>query len=191
MAYLFEIQGKIAVPNAETLAMQPFKTIWRRDKDRNKTKALEEFSYIEFMSSEKKTNPFRQYPEDKKSDEIIKQVITRDGWKPDELVLDGIKKIKELQEKGSTTYSFYLSAKKSIENLKTFFDEVDLTERNDKGLPIYKPSDVTRALNDVEKIIVTFKNLEKRMSDELFESSRTKGGKDISPFAKKSSLSKV
>lgn len=190
MAYLFEVQGKSAVPNTETLLVEPFKSIWKRDKDKQKSNALEELTYIEFMSSQKKTNPFRQYPDYRKSDEIIKQVITQKNWKPDKLVLEGIKKIDDFQKEASSTYSFYLSAKKTIESLKDFFDKVDLRERNDKGMPVYKPAEITRALNDVEKVTATFKNLEKKMSDELIESTKTKGGKEISPFAMKSSLDK-
>ncbi len=190
MAYLFEVQGKSAVPNTETLLVEPFKSIWKRDKDKQKSNALEELTYIEFMSSQKKTNPFRQYPDYRKSDEIIKQVITQKNWKPDKLVLEGIKKIDDFQKEASSTYSFYLSAKKTIEALKDFFDNVDLGERNDKGMPVYKPAEITRALNDVEKVTATFKNLEKKMSDELIESTKTKGGKEISPFAMKSSLDK-
>ena len=59
MAYLFKIEGKAVFPNEETLLIEPFKSIWERDTSKNKEYALEDFAYIEFITSLLKTNPYR------------------------------------------------------------------------------------------------------------------------------------
>ncbi len=188
MAYLFEVQGKSVVPNTETLLISPFKEIWKRDNSKDKSNALEELTYIEFMTSLKKTNPFRQYIDDKKHDAIVKDVITIPNWKPDELVCKGIDKIYQFQKEASTSLSLFLAAKKGIEKVSEYLSTVDLEERTKSGGLVHKASDVTRTLNDIEKTINNFKSLEKKVHEELSEETKTRGGKEISPFALKDSV---
>lgn len=189
MAVLFTIEGKVVYPHAETLLITPFKEIWARDKSKDKNNALEEFAYMEFMSSVRTTNPFRQYGEGRKEEEIIKNVITQENWKPDDLVKEGIKKIVQMQKDGSTTYNYYMSAKKAIENLQNFFQTVDVTELNPKtGALLYKPRDITSAINDVEKNLANLKAVEIKVEQELYETSKKKADKEVSFFATRESL---
>lgn len=188
MAFLFIIEGRSVFPNAETLLIPPFKDIWERDKSKNKENALEEFCYIEFISSVKKSNPYRQYEEEKKEIEIRKDVITQKDWEPDELVKQGIDKLSEFQMKASTTYTYYQAAKVAAGKMKDFFLNVDLNERNEKTFnPIYKPTDITKALNDTEKVLTNLKSLERKVEEEIYEETKTKAGKEISFFAKRES----
>ena len=189
MSYLFQVENKIVIPNTETLLISPFKEIWERDKSKNKENAIEDFTYIEFMSSMKKSNPYRQYPEERKHEVISGDVITREDWEVDNLIRDAIKKIDIFQKEASTTYSYYIAAKKATENMKEFFEEVDLNEKNFKsGNPIYKPRDITNALTDTEKVLANIKNLEKKVEEELFEETKSRANKTISPFAHTDSL---
>lgn len=190
MAYLFEITGKVVFPNEETLLIHPFKEIWERDKSKGKTVALEELAYIEFMTSMKKSNPYRQYPEERKEEVITKAVITNPNWRPDNLILEAMGKIVEFQQEASTTYSFYMAAKKAAENMREFFNDVDINERDDKDKPIWKPRDITSALNDTEKVLSNLKSLEKKVEEELYEEIKNRSDKKISPFANPESLSR-
>lgn len=189
MAYLFTVEGRAVAPNTETLLISPFKEIWERDKTVNKDIATEEFTYIEFMVSMKKSNPYRQYDESLKEQKIREDLISQEGWEPDDLIIEGIKKLKKFQEEASTTYNYYIGAKTAAEKMKNFFLEVDINERHPKtNMPIYKPGDITRALNDTEKVLNNLKSLEKKVEEELYESAKTMGNKEISPFAMKSSF---
>lgn len=185
MSILFNVEGKAVFPNPETLLLSPFKEIWERDKKKNKEFALEDLAYIEFISSMKATNPYRQYAENKKKEEVTKDIITRKNWKPDELIEKAIRKNIEFQTEASTTYSYYMAAKKVAEKMKDFFETVDINERNKAGMPVYKPADITRAINDTEKVLTNLKNLEKKVEEELYESVKTRNNKEISPFAKR------
>jgi hypothetical protein len=189
MAFLFEINEKVAFPNAETLLISPFKEIWERDKSKGKENALEEFAYIEFMTSMKKSNPYRQYPEDKKEAVIIEAVITQEDWEADELIKAAMDKIVQFQKEASTTYNFYMSAKTAAEKMQDFFNTVDINERGGKfETPIWKPKDITSALNDTEKVLSNLKALEKKVEEELFEETKNRSNKEISPFADPNSL---
>ena len=54
MSLLFTIESKIVKPYTETLLISPFREIWERDTNAGKFTAIDEFTYIEFMTSVKK-----------------------------------------------------------------------------------------------------------------------------------------
>lgn len=185
MAHLFKIEGSLVSPFEETLLIPPFKDIWDRDKSKGKEEALKEMAYIEMMTSLLATNPYKGYTEEVRKIVLIKDLFKNNGWEPDELVLQGIDKIKEFQTEASQTYAFYASAVKAKDTLQNFFNTVDLGKMNYKtGVPIYKPKELTSALLDVDKITANLDGLKKKVEEELFEAVKVKGQKEISPFAK-------
>lgn len=184
MAYLFKVEDKIVKPTDEILQVSPFKEIWERDSSPNKEVALQEFTYIEFMTSALKTNPYRGYSEDKKAEIITKDIIKVENWSPDILVLKGMEKVRQFQTEGSESYSLYLSAVVAKNKLQDFFNTFNINKVNMKtGTPIYKPRDITSALQDLDKTIVSLQSLEKKVEEDLFESAKIRGQKEISPFA--------
>lgn len=184
MAYLFKVEDKIVKPTDEVLQVPPFKDIWERDKSPNKEIALQEFTYIEFMTSALKTNPYRGYSEDRKETVVRQDVIKIPDWQPDELIFAGMQKVRQFQTEGSESYSLYLSALVAKNKLQDFFNNFNINKVNSKtGAPIYKPRDITTALQDLDKTIVSLQSLEKKVEEDLFESAKIRGQKEISPFA--------
>ena len=192
MAFLFQVNEKAVFPNTETLLIEPFKTIWERDPDPNKVTAIKEFAYIEFLTSMKATNPYRQYSADKKEPQIRAEVIKDPNWEPDELIEQGLEKIDQFQKEASTTYSYYLSAKAAAEKMEEFFLTFDLTAVNPKTFnPVYKPRDITSALNDTQRVLSNLKALEKKVEEELYEETKNRSNKQISAFADPSIMNKI
>lgn len=185
MSYLFQITGNSVVPDPAIIVIPVFAKIWDRNKD--KSKSLKELAYCEFMASAQRSNPFSGYPEDSRSDIIISSLF-EGKWKPDNDIQDAIRFIKQIQTEGSSTYSYYVAARISAEGMRDFFLTVDLSERNDKGMPVYKPKDITSALLDTEKVIQNLAGLQKKVEEELYESVKVRSGKTVSPFADPSSL---
>lgn len=184
MAYLFRVEDRVVKPNDEVLQVPPFNEIWERDKSPNKEVALQEFTYIEFMTSALKTNPYRGYSEDRKSEVIKRDVVHIENWQPDILVLKGMDKIKEFQREGSESYSLYLSAVVAKNKLQDFFNTFNMNKVNMKtGAPIYKPKDITAALQDLDKTIISLQSLERKVEEDLFETAKIKGQKEVSIFA--------
>lgn len=181
MAFLFTVENSVAIPNTETLLIPPFKEIWERDKSKDKGQAIKEFTFVELMSSKKKTNPYAGY-----SDEIrfekLKEYLFEEDWEQDNLIEEALIKIKEFQKEASPTYSYYLSVLEAAEKMKTFFKTFNINERNDKGIPIYKPGDITRALNDTDKVLQNINSMKEKVEQELFEQTKTKSNKQINPF---------
>ena len=184
MAYLFRVEDRVVKPTDEVLQVSPFNEIWERDDSPNKEVALQEFTFIEFMTSALKTNPYRGYSEDRKADVIKRDVVRIKDWTPDVLVLKGMEKVKEFQKEGSESYALYLSALVAKNKLQDFFNSFNMNKVNMKtGAPIYKPRDITAALQDLDKTIISLQSLEKKVEEDLFESAKIKGQKEVSIFA--------
>jgi len=170
----------IVTPKEHLLLIEPFTTIWNRDKGKHKEKAIADFKYIEFMVSPLSSNPYKDLEDFEKSDIIIKEVLLN-KYTPDILVKEAIDKYKEWLYNNSFSYNFYTSALKGANELMNFFRSVDLAERNRTGNPIYKPQDVTKALKDVEEIIKNLQGLEKRIFEEI-KIKQIRGNKEVNIF---------
>lgn len=183
MAFLFVVENGIAKPNTETLLVEPFKTIWDRDKSKEKDVALKELTFIEFMTSKKRSNPYAGYDDGLRYERLIETMPPK--WEMDKEVESGLIKMREFHEEASPTYQYYLSASRAAEKMRGFFNTFDINERNERnGSPIYKPSDITRALNDTDKVLQNLNSMKEKVEQELFEQTKTRGNKTINPFEK-------
>lgn len=179
---LFTIQNLKAVPYPEALLLEPFKSIWERDLDKNKEKALKDFTYMEFMSSQRSSNPFKDIPENARHKMIIDRAFKGKDYKPDELVKQGIKDLKHYQEKMSVAYRLLLSARKGVEELESFFYNLDLKERTKQGAPVYKPIDIDKAIDVVGSAIKKLKEYEKTLFEDTKDGIRIMAGKELNYF---------
>jgi len=183
MAFLFIVENGVAKPTTEALLISPFKEIWERDTSEYKTEAIRDFSFIEFMTSKKDTNPYAGYDDNVRYD-TLKGIYYPDS-EPDNLVEQGLAKMVQFQTEASATYSYYTAVMEGAQKMKQFFRTFDMTERNEKtGLPIYKPGEITRAMSDTDKILQNMNSMKKRVEQELFESEKTRGNKNINYFEK-------
>lgn len=190
MSLLFTVESKVVSPTTESLLMFPFREIWERDDSEDKRHAIEDLSYIEFMGSVQKSNPYSGYPENQRPEKIIKDIITRAEWdQEDSLLLAGIEKLKQFQAEASVTYNYYMAAKSAAEKMQHFFINFSMTDVNLRtGAPIFKPKDITSALNDTSRVLENLNTLREKVDNEIFEEIKKKGQKIVSPFADPSSL---
>lgn len=184
-AYLFVVEGKVVKPNTETLLISPYREIWERDESTGKFRAIQELSYIEFIVSQKKSNPYSGYAPSVRSTKIIRDLfLDDDGWEPDELVDLGIEKLKEFQAKASPTYRYWESVYMAVEKMNIFFRTFNIKERNEKtGNPIYKPRDITSAVKETDDMLAKMNKLKEKVENDLFDVVINRGGREDSPFA--------
>jgi hypothetical protein len=188
MAYLFEVSGKTVIPTTEALLIEPYKIIWDRDTSPGKEQAIEDFTFIEFITSQLKSNPYKGYSKEKKEQVIVTECCkSRDNYKPmtDPLIVAGIKRIEKFQEEASPTYSLYKDALEGKNKVQQFLKTVDLTKRTNQGAAVYKPKDVTNALLDIDRVSASLTKLKEKVEQELFDEIKTRAAKSISPFAMK------
>lgn len=183
MAYLFEIENNIAKPTTEALLIEPYKSIWERDTNRDKSRAIKEFTYIEFMVSKKKTNPYAGYDENRRKEELKKVLNLPEDWEEDIHIRNSMKKLDDFQTEASPSYTFLLAAETAANKLKDFFNSFDMNERNPRtGVPIFSPKSISSSINDAEQNIRTLHNIREKVEQELFEATKTRNNRDINPF---------
>lgn len=181
---IFIIENNVAKPTPQILLIPPFKEIWERDSSRNKERALMDFTFIEFMCSPRKSNPFSGYTEDERGFKIVEHVFKgTPGYFPDELVKEGMLKYMEWLTEASPTYKHLRANKIAAEKTQAFFSQFSYEDKNPKtGLPVWKPKDITSAIKDAEDNIKTLDNLQKKVEQELFDSVKTRGMREINHF---------
>lgn len=189
MAYLFKVENQRVTPVTETLLISPFKEIWERDTDPRKSLAILEFTYIEFISSELKSNPYKGYEIDKRKLKVKREIMPQD-WEPDPLISQGLEAVEIFQKEASPNYNLYQDALKGKEKLQKFLREFDANERTNSNALILKPGDVTKALLEIDKVATAMNSLQKKVEEELYETVRMRSNKEISIFAKPEHLSR-
>ena len=191
---LFDVIEHLARPTTEVLLVEPFRTIWERDISHKKSLAVKELTYVEFMSSPKKTNPFYGYAnEHERSKKIIENLFGNDKfyenrtmWSPDELVEEAIKQYRKFLSEASLSLEFLEAARNAQSRLIEFLNDVDLDARSPTGALLYKPKDITNALADTEKVIKTINNLQEKVEQELLDSTKTRNNREIGHFERRS-----
>ena len=194
MIKFFNIKGEDVSPTDEILRIPVFKKIWVRDKNRKKALAKLEFSYIDFMTSIRDTNPYKDCLDSEKSKIIINDLFVRKDyhkWKVNDLVSNGIKFIKKKYEEQSSYYVLYKKMKDCMQKLIDDIIELRITKTNDKGLLLYKPEQIIKLQKSIPELIKEIKSLEKKVQQELYNKSSGKGGRKINEFEKVSKVSKV
>jgi hypothetical protein len=184
MVEIFEMHNSHVTPVKEILLVSPFKEIWDRDKSKHKETAIREFSYICFLISPKKTNPYAGYHVDIKKTKIVQGLWKDEEWIPDELVEKATSLYEEWLMNASPSMRYFNAVKSGVEQTINFFENIDFNERTDKGLPVYKISEVIPALKSANEVLKSMSDLKERVEQELYESSKTKAGKEINPFEK-------
>jgi hypothetical protein len=180
---LFSIENGIVIPYPESLLIFPFSDIWARDLTTKRDIAVKEFTYVEFMCSYKKTNPYIGYPEDIRPQKI-KSGIFKDypEWEPDNLILEAINVYKDFQNQASPSIRFYEAAIKGIISLQKYYETLNMNAKTATGALVNKPSDVSRGLSQTASVLQNLETLKDKVQQELLESNRIRSNRVVNPF---------
>lgn len=162
----------------EAFLVRPIRRLFNADRSDRKEQFWRQISYMYFMVS-----PASSYSYildlDERSEEIIKQEGLPEDFKPSSMLLEAM----EIYKKLTITPSQRLldSSLSAAETVSKFLKNPNiLTEEDDKGKPKHSVSEITRALKDVEGIVASLQSLQKKVDQELQESSKVRGGQELS-----------
>lgn len=176
----FDIQGDQVTFTAEFLAVPEFKAIWDRDKKKGKGSAIKELSYVAFLCDNTIYNPYRGYSEEARSEELIKDFIGDESWKPDREVQEAVDKLHGLLE--TTSSRLLRSSKIAADKLGVYFETIDFTLMDDNGKPIYSARELASNLSAMGNIVKSLKVLEDQVKKEQLDDNITRGGFEIGDF---------
>ena len=65
------------------------------------------------------------------------------------------------------------------DKVSKFLRDLDLTEEDDKGKPKYQVSQITAALKNIEGIVSSLQNLQKKVEQELSDQGKARGSQEL------------
>lgn len=183
---LFEvINGKVR-PSAHALMVDPYKTMWEKDESEDKGEAINVFSYVEFLLSPKRSNPFFGYDEKIKGKEIKKRLWQDENYQSD--LYSSLEMIRLVDyyktdlENASPSYGTLLDALVTAHNTREHLKGIDLNATTMSGTLLLKPRDVLSALKEVPDVIKTLEETRDRVIAELKESAKSRNNREIGFF---------
>ena len=175
---LFKYEGYKITISEEALLLKPFKEIWQRDKSKNKDKALQELGYIYFMSDPRSDYQYL-VDEEERSKSIKEGEGIPNDWNPDRVVLDAITFYKSFKP---TSALLLEDTRFAVDKLRKLLREIDLTQTDDKGKPIYTLNTITATIKQIPSLVKDLDEAEKTLSKEIMESSKVRGSQEKSMY---------
>lgn len=164
------IEHKIVI-SPSALNIPEFKDLWRRDKKRSKVDAFSELSYVYYMVDFK--SEYRNYPESKREDKIKEafcKATLGEKWKPDQKVINAIRKYSEMQQTASLRY--LIAVEGQLDEITNFLNT---------GEPISDDNikDRVAAMDKANKILLDLPKLKESVKKDISQTSKIRGGGDI------------
>lgn len=160
----------------EALLIRPIRRLWNQDRSERKEKFYQQISYMYFMVS-----PASSYSYIIDEEERRQTVIEQEGLPSDFTPSSFLKEAMEIYKKLSITPSQRLLEDAIIgaDKVGKFLRNVDLEDVDDKGRPKYQVSQITAALKNVEGIVTSLQNLQKKVDQELQEQGSARGTQEL------------
>lgn len=161
----------------EALLIRPIRRLWNQDRSERKEKFYQQLSYLYFMVS-----PQSSYSYLLSEEERHKAVIEQEGLPKDFQPSALLKEAMEIYKAHTITPSQQLlnAALNAAHTVSEFLnDPTILRQEDDKGRPKYQISSITTALKNVEGIVASLQNLQKKVDQELEEASKARGTQEL------------
>ena len=160
----------------EALLIRPIRRLWNQDRSMRKESFYQQMSYLYFMVSPQSTYSYILNM-DERSKTIIEQEGLPEDFQPSQYLVEAMRIYR--QHTITTTQKMLEAALVSADKVSTFLKEVDLNEEDDKGRPKYQVSTITAALKNVEGIVSTLQNLQKKVDQELEDAGKARGTQEL------------
>ena len=164
----------------EALLIKPIRKLYNQDRSASKEMFYKQISYLYFMVDPRSTYSYI-LNEDERARAIIEQEGLDKDFKPSPLLQEAM----EVYRKHTVTPSQELlnAALKAAHTVSEFLMKPDILEQeDDKGKPKYQVSSITAALKNVEGIVSSLQNLQKKVESELTEQSKARGSQELTIF---------
>ena len=175
---LFKYEGYKITISEEALLLKPFKDIWKRDKSLNKEKALSELGFIYFFCDIRSDYQYIV-------DEEARMASIKEGegmpedWTPDSVVLEAMQFYSTFK---STSALLLEDTRYAVDKLRKLLREIDLTQTDDKGKPIYTLNTITATIKQVPSLVKDLDEAERSIAKEIAQSDKVRGAQSKSIY---------
>lgn len=177
---LITIEGYQLKVADEALLIKPIRKLFNQDRSASKEQFYRQMSYLYFMIDPRSTYSYILNEEDRAKAIIEQEGLDKD-FKPSALLQEAM----EIYKKHTITPSQELlnAALTAAHTVSNFLKKPDILEDvDDKGKPKYQISSITAALKNVEGIVSSLQNLQKKVENEITEQSKTRGSQELTIF---------
>jgi hypothetical protein len=169
---LFTLENYQPLVTPEALLIPEIKTLFDRDKSKDKSKALKEIAYV-YFSTDFQSN-YLSYTKDVRDERLGEDFMGDGKYQPDQLVLTAMQKYDDLQI--TPTMNFLKAARHAMQETENYFMNIDYSERDAKGNAVYKGTDITKMLRDCSGIKDTLDKLMEAVKKEQSNGGTQRGG---------------
>ena len=175
---LFKYEGYKITISEEALLLKPFKAIWKRDKSLNKEKALSELGFIYFFCDIRSDYQYIV-------DEEARMASIKEGegmpedWTPDSVVLEAMQFYSTFK---SSSALLLEDIRYAVDKLRKLLREIDLTQTDDKGKPIYTLNTITATIKQVPSLVKDLDEAERSIAKEIAQSDKVRGAQSKSIY---------
>lgn len=168
---LLDLKDNQVIVDPHILATHEFKVIWDRDETQTKEMAFAEFAFLYHFCDI--NSPYTNYPDDKRLECVIKDIIRQKDWKPDKEIKAAIKKYLELSE--STEQRVLKAAKAQLEEIAKYFKTTKFNEETrDAIISLFK---------NIVPVLTNYKKFEEMVVKEQEKSGgHIRGNRTVSMF---------
>ena len=175
---LFKYEGYNLTISEEAFMLKPFKELWRRDKSKNKEKALQELAYIYFMEDSR--SDYQVYiDKEERSTQVKLGEGMPENWKPDKAVLDAMQFYSSFKSESALLLE---DIRVAITKLREFIKTIDLSATDDKGKPIYTLNTYTATIKQIPDLITSLDEAERTIAKENIQSDKVRGSVEKAMF---------
>lgn len=139
-------------------------------------RAFKELTYI-FLMLDFKSPYFRYLEKDKHEAALADSELTSEDLRNPEFV-NAFNKYKEIQEQDEILL-LIKTAQRTLYKTRVFLDNIDYSEVDDMGRPIYKPKDVMADIDSISKMRKNLLSLEEEHKSSLGQTSNVRGGVEL------------
>lgn len=168
---LFKYESYKITISEEAMLLKPFKAIWKRDKSQGKEKALSELGFIYFFCDTR--SDYQYIVDDNDRKEAIKEGEgLPKNWEPDSLIQEAIEFYKSFK---SASALLLEDTRYAVEKLRKLLRDIDLTQTDDKGKPIYTLNTITATIKQVPSLVKDLDEAERSVAREIAQNDKVRG----------------
>lgn len=171
MIKLFTYENNEVKVDPEALLLAPFKKVWTRDKNRNKSLAMMELGFIYFFCDPRSDYQYIINPIEREREIKLGEGLPKD-WKPDAILQEAMDFYSSFKPLTSKVLE---DTRVAVDKVRAFLRDVDLNALDDRGKPLYTVNTITSAIKLIPSLIKDLQEVEKALKTEITEASRVRG----------------
>ena len=170
--HILEYNNYQIEPTQEAFLIKPIRDLYNSDKSKSKDKFMTQMSIIYFLA-----DPRSSYNYIINEEERLKAIIEQEGLPANFKIDKKLQAAIDIYKKHTITTSSLLlqDTKLAIDKVRQFLRDVDLTQTDDKGKPLYTINSVTSAIKQIPQLAKDVIDAEKAINREIEEQGKLRG----------------